>query len=530
MSDKYTEAFDSLTSDEDTKRKRTERILSAQSANADEITVQTGTASAAKVRRHIFSGKRGVALIMAAVMLISVLFLGLFFWLNNKSHYNNIYDLMKNVQMINEDFIGFSLSSVKNKNAKQKNKAAISNVAYAETGSDNTDTNGLVAITEDFETEEVCFKKANSAEEITNEDINQFGAITQFFVMNNLLFIEITEHEALNTNEVEENSYFTLGNGCAVFVVDLDSKKVYSMVDVFTDQDLWNGRVLYFNLEHGLLSTNPDIANTPSATYFIDLQDNNLELIKVADTPCGEYLQDKYKNIYLIDDTYHHPELNLYKFEYIDLLICDNSNYEYFLSTDKQIYRAFKSNFEYGYNHQYYTDIESLQADKTWHKDYSSSNKILMNQLPYSTYFQGGSWMLKDGRIVRIADYFNHTAYCYNVDGKIIAHIKNKEEEAILYLCDESQITADFEYIDLYFNGYADYDRVISYTTDSYICRYNIQVGRTGLILTEYSVVLYDDTPPKRYKIVVNDGSIELVPIEPIYNGFEIVSEIIFLS
>lgn len=503
MSSKYTEAFDSLKSDENTKKERLERILSAQNKPENEITVQTGSASAAKAR----SAKRGIALVTAAVILCSVLCLGLYFGLkNNRSGYDDIYGLMKNVKMINEDLIGFSLS-----------------------GANDKKENGLIAIKEDLGAEEVRFKKINGAEEISNEDISRFGAITQFFVMNNLLFIEITEPEAVKSDEVEENDYFSLGYNYAAFAVDLNSKNVYSVMDAFKESGAWDESrvVMYFSLEHGLLRTNPGIVGVRNETYYIDLHDNKLELIKVADTAGGEYLQDKYKNIYLIEDEYLQYDLGLYNFGYIDLLTCDGTEYEYFTSTDKQVYRAKKSDCKSDFRQEYYYPVESLQADKSWKKETTSSDKILRNQVPYSTYFQGGEWMLKDGRLVRIVDY--PLVDCYNVDGKILAHIKNRKDEAILYLCDENRITEDFKYIDLN-NGYAEYEKVVGYETDSYIFRYNIQSGRTGHILSEYSVELDDDAPPERYRLAVKDGKVGLMPIEPVYNGLEIVNEIIFLS
>lgn len=57
MSSKYTEAFDSLKSNDETKRERTERILAAQSAATQEKTARTGTLIAAKTRRRFFCGQ-----------------------------------------------------------------------------------------------------------------------------------------------------------------------------------------------------------------------------------------------------------------------------------------------------------------------------------------------------------------------------------------------------------------------------------------------------------------------------------------
>lgn len=65
---KYTEAFDSLRSDEKTKQERIGRILSSEKGSEGCETVRSGSASVAKVRKNIFSGRRGVALITAIVV------------------------------------------------------------------------------------------------------------------------------------------------------------------------------------------------------------------------------------------------------------------------------------------------------------------------------------------------------------------------------------------------------------------------------------------------------------------------------
>ena len=71
MSSKYTEAFDSLRSDDDTKSDRAKRVLSSHSAGAEQRAEQQGATSIAKVRRHVFAGKRGVALITAIAVFVA---------------------------------------------------------------------------------------------------------------------------------------------------------------------------------------------------------------------------------------------------------------------------------------------------------------------------------------------------------------------------------------------------------------------------------------------------------------------------
>lgn len=553
MSSKYTEAFDSLKSNEQTKRERVERVLSAKNVCSDEITVQSSASGAVKAHRRNPANKRAAAsitiVIMTVIAVAVVLFLCLFLG-NSKREPVNIHNILKNAQMVNDDFIGFSIGS---KNAEISNDGYSVNRynAAPDTETDENGATGLIAITENLEAEEVRFTLPSSFEEITNDDIAEYGAITKFFIMNNILYVEITAHEAIESDEVKESDYFLIGRTHAVFAIDLDSKKVYSLLDSFLNlgfrsggeypivyDENWPYYGLCFALQHGLLITNRSVVNVKSETYFIDLHDNTLELKKVADTEAGAhfYVQDIHNNIYLIEDSEHHWDADMYDLNYINILTCDETNYDYFISTDKQIYRALKSSHtairtETAMN-EYYGDVESLQKDKTWRAETSSSHKILTDRVGEDHYLDGGKWMLKNGKIVRIA-----TDYCFNVDGKIISHVwiyndDHRYEESVLYLCEESQITADFEYIDIYnSDNYVKYDKIAGYThteEDRYYPKYTITLTGHGCVLTEY----FDGRAGhgKKYKMTVIDDDIELIEIKPIYNGFEVISKIVFLS
>ena len=71
MGSKYTEAFDSLKSDDKIRQERTERILAAQNADHDIQQEGNGAASAVKVRGKFFAGRRGIALLTAIVLLVT---------------------------------------------------------------------------------------------------------------------------------------------------------------------------------------------------------------------------------------------------------------------------------------------------------------------------------------------------------------------------------------------------------------------------------------------------------------------------
>lgn len=467
-----------------------------------------------------------IAASVCVLILSAALFTGLFFGLKNRSDFNkNIHNLMSNVRLANENFIGFSFRSAQTADGAARNALGVRTSDSAAGG----EADGFVAIDENFVAEDVHFWTLSDKKpkEITTEDIGRYGAVTRFCVMNNLLLIEITAREALPSREIAEDSYFTLGSSSAVFAVDLETKNVYSVTKACLAVGLTDAETrMYFSVRYGLFFTNPGIVGQRQETYLIQLRDNTFQLKKVADTANGEYVQDKYKNVYLIEDSHHQPDADEYDLNYVRLFTCDEKNYEYFLSSDRQIYRALQSDCKTDAYSTVYSTVESLQADKRWAAETSSSDRILRNQLTYSDSFQGGEWMLKDGKIVRIASYFNRQADCYNVDGKLIAHLKNETEETVLYIGDANEVASDFRYIDFYTDGYDRYEKIAVYQTDSPVLRYRISINGIGHVLTEYE----GTSSAKKYKIAASDGQIGLSEIQPTYNGSDSLSGILFLE
>lgn len=456
--------------------------------------------------------------LVSALVVVAAICIGLFFGQRAKADFNeNIHRLMNGTQLANEEFVGFALHSA-HQSGDAKAFRTVSTESAAETGTDT-----LVAIDGNFTAEEVKFNgiAAESPKEITQQDINEYGAITQIAVMNNILFIQITARDAVTSDEIKEDTYFTLSLSSAVFAVDLETGKVSSVRDACLDVGLHEAaEIMYFDMRYGLFFTNPGIASRRQETYIIQLQEGVFRLAKVADTPQGEYVQDIYNNIYLLDDGDLNPKD--YDRNLVTLFTFDDKIYDYFMSSDKRIFRALKSDFDY--HTENYNTVESLQADGRWAAETSSSDKILRNQLTYSNDFHGGEWMLKEGKIMRIASYADGTLDCYNVNGKLIVHLKNGREEVILYIGDESQITSDFQYIDFDTDGYADYVKIACFETDSPVYRYSISISGTTHILKEYNA----DNSFRQYKIAVIDGKIETSEIKPMYNGVEISEEIIF--
>lgn len=431
----------------------------------------------------------------------------------------SIHLLVNGTQMTNDEFVGFALHS-----ARQGSDGAAARMRIAGSAAE-TQPNTLFAIDENFDAEEVRFKSfsGETLREITQKEINEYGAITQIAVTSDILFIEITAREDVTSNEIKEDSYFTLSSSSAVFAVDLRSGTVSSVRDACTSAGLYEAEdQMYFDIRYGLFFTNPGIVSRQQKTYLMQLQNGIFRLKKVADTPNGNYVLDKYNNIYLIDDGI--IDLNAYNWNLVNLFTRDDKIYDYFFSSDKRIFRALKS--DYDFRTDKYSTVESLQADRRWAEETSSSDQILRNQLEYSENFQGGEWMLKEGKIIRIASNVKGTLACYNVDGKLIAHLKNDREEVILDLGDENQVSADFPCIDFYPNGYAGYEKIISFETDSPVFRYSISIKGTTHVLT----VINDNIILRRYKIAAEGGKIKLTEIKPMYNGAELSEEVLFTS
>lgn len=342
--------------------------------------------------------------------------------------------------------------------------------------------------------------------------------------MNNILFIEITAREAVTDNVIKEDSYFALNYLYSdVFAVDLESGKVTSVREACLDAGLHQvvERTMYFDIKYGLFYSNAGIVTEREETFLMQMQDGVFRLQKVSETWLGLYIQDKYKNVYLIDTEATDP--NDYDLNLVRLLTLDGKTYDYFESTEHEIFRALRSDRDRNGN---YNTVESLQADGHWAKETSSSDKVLRNQLSYSDAFQGGEWMLKEGKILRIADYAGGIITCYNVDGILIAHLKNDSEEVIFTFSDEEQVTPDFQCLDFYTDGYADYERIVSFETDSHEFKYWISVNDSAHILKIYN----EDYSFRQYKMTAEDGKIRLTEIKPMYNGVEISEEITFLE
>ncbi len=223
MSSKYTEAFDSLQSDENIKHERAKRIISLQNASDNGITVQTGATSAAILRNPIFSGKRGVALILAMVFFFAVAVsvpLGIFLY-NNRG----LLGAMANLKNTFVDMEGVAAFGVWNAPDSNSDTASISNVSYIKADSasrknekiklaedkkdggvisgdwsdddryewesdydwDPTKANVLISISENGKIDEVIYERTNGRGQVRQDVL---GNASKVYVSNGFTYVE----------------------------------------------------------------------------------------------------------------------------------------------------------------------------------------------------------------------------------------------------------------------------------------------------------------------------------------------------
>ncbi len=151
MSSKYQDMFDSLKSDENTKRERAEKILRMQEADDSEITVQTGTGSAAKVQRRFFATKRGIAILTAIfVFIAAAISIPTIINLNS----GGLLKAMSKLKDTYVDMDGIAAFGVWNAPDSSSKTASISNVSHvnASYASEKNIQTALVPLPEDDET------------------------------------------------------------------------------------------------------------------------------------------------------------------------------------------------------------------------------------------------------------------------------------------------------------------------------------------------------------------------------------------
>ncbi len=123
MKSKFTEAFDSLGSDEQTRSDRVRRVLSADSGTATQTDIPKGECVA---KKRIFSGKRGIALITAIAVFVAAVGIAVPVIINNSR--GNLLDAMSLLENTYVDMDGVAAFGVWNAPDSASGSAGISNV------------------------------------------------------------------------------------------------------------------------------------------------------------------------------------------------------------------------------------------------------------------------------------------------------------------------------------------------------------------------------------------------------------------
>lgn len=451
----------------------------------------------------------------------------------------NISNLMSSVKMGNENFVGFSL--IESADIDGSSKAL-----EAQTSFYNTDRNYItylssekeiewldeqkevaqgstfIVFDDEYNGEEIYFEKIDSTDNVSLDDISEFGTITRFYIMDKFLYVQITSNDYVESNEIKEDDYFVVDSNRVLFVIDLQTRNLYSINDALADILTTYGR-LEVSMENGLIGVNLYIIGKEIGYYEVGIENETLTSKKVADPDdlyASHLLTDKYGNRYLIDNEYSNYDLDKINQMGIFTILVEENDYEYFLSTDRIVYRALKTSLKY--SSYRYTYVERLQEDKTWALETETNDKILKDQLTYNDVdaFYGGDYMLIDGNIVRIAVFLGTPLNsCYNFDGQIYATIHLEGNERIIHLGSVDQLTEDYEPVTINNESYKNFTSVVNIEEDTNSIYLSILKSRTGYVLRKFD---------ERYKIIVNDGEISFEKITPIYNGFEFLKDIVY--
>ncbi len=493
-----------------------------------------------------------------AVIFTAALILGLFFGLMPKSFNDKINALLKDSRFANENVIGFAIADKNDTVFVTNNNEP--NVVFDTEFLKKTDATFAVdfmVINKNFELENVLFKNKFNSKEIGNGEIQKFGVINQYCVMNDFLYVGITENRKYNDNirysgaqgihhykdSKANEPYFTIDDSNTVIAVDLVSKNIYSIYDACMNAGIlteWNNYSVQIDLKSGLLRTNTSmrsdlIEDFRHEVYYINYHDDTVELNLVGKQCNGDYFQDKHKNIYFVEDEERPDNIeNIYDFTYVNIFERDNFDlYTYFCSSDFQIYRALNSSLHQKDGKEYYYQVESLQADKRWRLETSSSRKILSRFNQHSQLWHPENKMLIDGRIVLLAvDPPAVSTPCYNINGRVLSHVKNTKNEAIIDLGDAGQFNADFKYID-FTKGLENYEKIAYFTANEdwkHSFKYNLNENSFGFSLRVYDkpmgLLRYST---ETYYLCGKNTETKQIELKPSknYNSFEILSSYI---
>ncbi len=475
--------------------------------------------------------KKKILGIISCALVVCCVVLGLVFGLREPSFKDNMLNLMQGVKLGNDNFIGFSLLNEKDDSAVislvsndvQKSRLVKKTElqADAETFKDGT----LVAVDENYLVEEIYFEKIGSSDNVSLDDIAQFGVITGFGIMDGLLYIQIVSNNQPNIDQIKEADYFSLSKTSLIFVVDLNTRDIYFLNDTITNlydlQDAHSWGVYDISLEKCFIGVNLYIENLEGAVYSINVQNGGLLAKRVAgkDANIENFVVvDHYENKYLMD-----KQLDSYlDFDKIDstegftILTLDKDKYNYFTSTDNIFYRALKTSDG--------TYVEKLNEDKVWALETGSSDKILRSGIGIDSIngrvMVGGDYMLVDGKVKKVATFFGTPVEsCFIFGEKIYATVHLDGKESLICLGDKNQVDSEFAGFLINKDTYKNYSSIVEIDEDTNFVYLSVYKTRSGYILEKYN---------EKYKIIITNDGISFEEIKPMYNGFEILSDIIY--
>lgn len=281
MGSKYTEAFDSLRSDEKTKQERVDRILSPRNSEAEITIGQTGAACAVKSRGHIFKGKRGIALITALAIFFAVAVcvpLGIILH-NNRG-------LLGAMNKLNGTFVdmdGVAAFGVWNAPDSSSGSARISDVMYVnaalnasgENGDDQSDggvnedwrddegydwesdfdwdptkSNVLISIGEDGKIEEVVYERINGRGQVRQDVLGNAAAVYVSNGFTYVMYVDDEEWEYWKNGKFAQEMIGSTGLACLheeaqTVVIHNETGKVFPIKDILPQVNELSGAINY---------------------------------------------------------------------------------------------------------------------------------------------------------------------------------------------------------------------------------------------------------------------------------------------
>ncbi len=221
MSSKYKEAFDSLGADDDAKRERTERILSAQSLAAESEAKRENARTESRSRRRFFAGKRGVAFITAFAVLVVAAAVAVPVGLSMRES-----ELMKAMNLLKDTFVdmdgieAFGLWNGSGSSSKTERLSSVARVGMTSLRNGNSTTQGKEATDSPIGSDDVITGEWSDEERYeweTDYDWDPTKAGLLVSIGENGKISEVVYERTNGRGQVRQD---VLGNAAMVYVSD----------------------------------------------------------------------------------------------------------------------------------------------------------------------------------------------------------------------------------------------------------------------------------------------------------------------